>query len=78
MSARFVDGARESGGSELGFNGTWPYMPWLGIKGLLRIDHCFLWKLSAERARILEIPGSDHLGLLVDIDISEQRFRDAR
>jgi endonuclease/exonuclease/phosphatase family metal-dependent hydrolase len=78
MSARFVDGARESGISELGFKGTWPYLPWLGIRGLLRIDHCFLWKLSAKRARILEIPGSDHLGLLVDIDISEQRFRDAR
>lgn len=71
MSARFVDGALEAGGAELEFDGTWPYLPWLGIRGLLRIDHCFLWKLSVERTRIVEIPGSDHLGLLVDIDISK-------
>jgi endonuclease/exonuclease/phosphatase family metal-dependent hydrolase len=71
MSARFIDSALETGGAEQTVGGTWPYLPWLGIRGLLRIDHCFLWKLSADRARIVEIPGSDHLGLIVDIDISK-------
>lgn len=71
MSARYVDGVVEAGDAEPGFGGTWPYLPWLGIKGLLRIDHCFLWNLSAGETRIVEIPGSDHLGLLVDIDISQ-------
>lgn len=69
MSARYADGALEAGNGKLGFRGTWPYMPWIGIKGLFRIDHCFLWKLSAERAHVMEIPGSDHLGLLVDINV---------
>jgi len=69
MSARFVDGVLEAGGAAPAPGGTWPYLPWLGIRGLLRIDHCFLWKLSAKRARIVEIPGSDHLGILVDIEV---------
>jgi endonuclease/exonuclease/phosphatase family metal-dependent hydrolase len=71
MSARYDDGALEAGNGKLGFQGTWPYMPWIGIKGLFRIDHCFLWKLSAERAHVMEIPGSDHLGLLVDINVRQ-------
>lgn len=71
MSARFVDGALEGSGADQKLGGTWPNLPWLGIKGLLRIDHCFLWMLSAANARIVDIPGSDHLGLLVEIDVSE-------
>ncbi len=71
MSARYADGALEAGDADPEFNATWPYVPRLGIKGWLRIDHCFLWRLAAERARIVEIPGSDHLGLLVDICTSK-------
>jgi endonuclease/exonuclease/phosphatase family metal-dependent hydrolase len=71
MAARYVDGALQGGNGELGNRGSWPSLPWMGVGGLLRIDHCFLWKLTAERARFVPIRGSDHLGLIVDIAIGE-------
>lgn len=73
MVSRYVDGALESCDQNSGNGDTWPYMPLLGIRGLLRIDHCFLWKLSAEKLQTVEIPGSDHLGLLVDIEVSSSQ-----
>ncbi len=70
MATRYVDGAigRDKAESKLG--GTWPYLPRLGITGLLRIDHCFLLQLVVKHIRKVEIPGSDHYGLLVDIGTS--------
>ena len=70
MAAAYADGVVESGESGRAITGTWPCIPALGISGLIRIDHCFLWRLSAISARTVELPGSDHLGLLVDLDIS--------
>lgn len=67
MAAKYVDGALLPGGGEPKNGKTWPCVPKLGIDGLLRIDHCFLWKLSAEKTQTVKIPGSDHLGLLVEI-----------
>ncbi|MBO6576787.1 MAG: endonuclease/exonuclease/phosphatase family protein [Rhodothermales bacterium] len=43
---------------------TWPA---LGLGGLIRIDHCFVSGLTCTRARRVELPGSDHFGLLVDL-----------
>jgi endonuclease/exonuclease/phosphatase family metal-dependent hydrolase len=71
MAANFVDCVVAANISGEDIKGTWPYIPQLGIRGIIRIDHCFLWKLSANRVQTVEMPGSDHLGLLVDLDISE-------
>jgi endonuclease/exonuclease/phosphatase family metal-dependent hydrolase len=67
MAARYADGARvaERAGSPL--RPTWPHVPMLGLRGLLRIDHCFLFGLTARAARVVPIRGSDHLGLCVDV-----------
>jgi endonuclease/exonuclease/phosphatase family metal-dependent hydrolase len=46
---------------------TWPHVPAIGLTGLIRIDHCFLSKLVAVDTRVVPIPGSDHLGLCVDV-----------
>ena len=47
---------------------TWPHWPRLGIRGLIRIDHCFLSRLRARSSKLVELPGSDHFGLLVDLE----------
>ncbi len=47
---------------------TWPNLPALGIRGLIRIDHCFLSGLSAVKSRVVPVSGSDHLGLCVDVE----------
>lgn len=46
---------------------TWPAITPLGISGLFRIDHCFVKNLGVTSLRIVELPGSDHSGLLVDL-----------
>ena len=46
---------------------TWPNWPRLGVSGLLRIDHCFLAGLRAYNVQVVDIPGSDHFGLLVEL-----------
>lgn len=69
MAQRYIDGALGSDNVKRSIGGTWPYLPALGVKGWLRIDHCFLWKLAAKRIQKVEIPGSDHLGLLVDLRV---------
>ena len=71
MAARYVDGAIGRDKPETNVGGTWPYLPRVGIRGLLRIDHCFLSKLVARRIRKVEMPGSDHLGLLAEICMSD-------
>jgi len=67
MRARYVDAVLATNGGRAAFRGTWPHLPGLRIRGLLRIDHCFLWRLEAVRARTVDLPGSDHLGLLVEL-----------
>ena len=39
----------------------------LGLAGLIRIDHCFVSGLTALGARVVPLPGSDHLGLFIDV-----------
>ena len=48
---------------------TWPHIPALGVEGLLRIDHCFVSKLMPLDVRAVPIPGSDHLGLCIDLTL---------
>lgn len=50
---------------------TWPHLPFLGIRGILRIDHCFVSHLTPKESRVLAIPGSDHLGLCIDLQINQ-------
>jgi endonuclease/exonuclease/phosphatase (EEP) superfamily protein YafD len=52
---------------------TWPHVPRLGLSGLIRIDHCFVSGLTAVDARPVAIPGSDHLGLCVDVVPASRR-----
>ena len=71
MASVYADGALNSGNPHPAIGGTWPYMPGIGIKGLIRIDHCFLWKLSARQVQTIEIAGTDHLGLLVELAVAD-------
>jgi endonuclease/exonuclease/phosphatase family metal-dependent hydrolase len=50
---------------------TWPHLPLIGIRGLFRIDHCFLSNLTALDVQVVSLPGSDHLGLCVDVILGE-------
>lgn len=67
MAERYTDGAHASSLNG-GAAATWPRIPFLGINGLLRIDHCFLWKLGIRQLRRVAIPGSDHFGLLAELE----------
>ena len=44
---------------------TWPSRA--GLARFLRIDHCFAQGLEVESLQVIEIPGSDHAGLLLDL-----------
>ena len=46
---------------------TWG--PWYGAPRLLRIDHAFLQGLSVGRFEVIEVTGSDHSGILTDLQI---------
>jgi len=46
---------------------TWG--PWYGAPRLLRIDHAFLQGLSVGRFEVVEVTGSDHSGILTDLQI---------
>lgn len=46
---------------------TWPNWPGLGIQPSLRIDHCFLRGLTLRHADVIEIVGSDHMGLVLEL-----------
>ncbi len=65
LASRLTDAAKVVAQKESGPRPTWPHLPVLGIRGLIRIDHCFLSGLSAQNARVVPIRGSDHLGLCV-------------
>jgi endonuclease/exonuclease/phosphatase family metal-dependent hydrolase len=71
MRTRFTDAAlsAETGSCDP----TWPHVPRIGLRGLLRIDHCFVSRLTALAARVVAIPGSDHLGLCVDVAVGDHR-----
>ena len=68
MRARFTDAALAARDGACA--PTWPHVPRIGLRGLLRIDHCFVAGLTAIDARVVPIPGSDHLGLCVDLAVA--------
>jgi endonuclease/exonuclease/phosphatase family metal-dependent hydrolase len=52
---------------------TWG--PWPGSPRMLRIDHAFLrGPLRATKTQIVDLAGTDHSGLLVDIDCVRERL----
>ncbi|MGH0030243.1 MAG: endonuclease/exonuclease/phosphatase family protein [Myxococcota bacterium] len=61
MARRLADAARPRP------RPTWPHLPALGLRGLLRIDHCFVSGLQARLTRVVPLEGSDHLGLYVEL-----------
>jgi len=67
LASRFTDAAAAVADGHGKPHPTWPHLPALGLKGLIRIDHCFLSHLSALEVQVVPIAGSDHLGLCVDI-----------
>ena len=67
LASRLNDAAEMAAPKTPGPRPTWPNLPMLGIRGLIRIDHCFLSGLSAMEARVVPIRGSDHFGLYVDV-----------
>lgn len=48
---------------------TWPARGRIG-RCLLRIDHCFGHAVEVQDLQVIEIPGSDHDGLLIDLSVS--------
>ena len=67
LAARLTDSVVARQRNRSGRSPTWPHVPAIGLTGLIRIDHCFLSKLAAVDTRVVAIPGSDHLGLCVDV-----------
>lgn len=54
-------------------NGARPVRTWgptPGAPRMLRIDHVFVENLQPAAVRVVEIPGSDHSGLMVDVRLS--------
>lgn len=47
---------------------TWPRG--LGRLRLLRIDHCFTRGLTARSVEVVDLPGSDHCGVLLDLELT--------
>lgn len=50
---------------------TWPSIPALGLRGLLRIDHCFTQGLVARSVDTIVMPGSDHLALCAVLEVPD-------
>lgn len=71
MLELYSDGMLLAAGKDGGPKPTWPYFPLLGLRGLIRIDHMFLRQLSARNSRIVEIPGTDHLGIILDLVVNQ-------
>jgi endonuclease/exonuclease/phosphatase (EEP) superfamily protein YafD len=67
LAARLTDSVVAHRGRGARRSPTWPHVPAIGLAGLIRIDHCFVSKLTAVDTRVVAIPGSDHLGLCVDV-----------
>ncbi len=67
LAAQLTDSVVATRRSRFHRSATWPHLPAIGLAGLIRIDHCFLSNLSALDARVVPIPGSDHLGLCVEV-----------
>lgn len=74
MARRFSDGAIQSAQRE-GRNVAPTWGPTAESRRLLRIDHAMVRGLEVENFRVIDIPGSDHSGLLFDCAPS---VRDAR
>ncbi len=72
MRLRFADAAltvaRRSGERPLR---TWG--PWHGAPRLLRIDHAFVRGGEPETFRRIEVPGSDHSAVLLDLAVNASR-----
>lgn len=65
FARRFSDGAIRAAQREgRGVEATWGPGP--GSPRLLRIDHAMVRGLDVERFQVIEIPGSDHSGLVFD------------
>jgi endonuclease/exonuclease/phosphatase family metal-dependent hydrolase len=67
LASKLTDAAVEGMRGGPGRHLTWPHLPSIGIKGIFQIDHCFLSNLTATNVQVVAIPGSDHLGLCVDV-----------
>jgi endonuclease/exonuclease/phosphatase (EEP) superfamily protein YafD len=56
---------------------TWPNLPGLAWLRLLRIDHAFVRGVDPHDVRVLEIAGSDHDAVCVDVGLGPDTTRDA-
>ena len=68
LAARFADAAVEAArGNGGGPRRTWG--PWPGAPRLLRIDHVLVTGLAVLGAQVVDIEGSDHSALVVDLGV---------
>jgi len=66
MAAGYIDAAAQHGGGS-----TWPRLRRFGLDGLWRIDHCFVKGLETVSLETVDVPGSDHMGILVELKEQE-------
>jgi endonuclease/exonuclease/phosphatase family metal-dependent hydrolase len=78
MAERLTDSVVAHGRGGSGAKPTWPHLPAIGLRGLFRIDHCFLSKLDVRDVQVVSVPGSDHLALCVDVSMPAEPDRQAR
>jgi endonuclease/exonuclease/phosphatase family metal-dependent hydrolase len=68
LAARLDDAAKlQAGVTRRRPSRTWG--PWHGAPRLLRIDHAFLHGLGVEHFEVVQVTGSDHSGILIDLRI---------
>ncbi|MDZ7644653.1 MAG: endonuclease/exonuclease/phosphatase family protein [Woeseiaceae bacterium] len=71
MRSRYDDAALAARRGNAPLANTWPSLPAIGLRGLIRIDHCFTRGLVAHSVEVLDLPGSDHLALCVVLDLPD-------
>jgi endonuclease/exonuclease/phosphatase family metal-dependent hydrolase len=70
LTRRLQDGAWEPLRGNGGRPGrTWG--PWSGAPRLLRIDHVLVCGVSVAAVRVVDVPGSDHSALVVDLTLPD-------
>jgi len=69
MASRYTDAAAACAGRGASPRATWPNLSAVGLGALIRIDHCFVSRLTPLRTQVVPIEGSDHCGLCVDLSI---------
>ena len=76
ISSHFTDAARAVA-AKRGFRLQRTWAPWSGSPKLLRIDHGFVRGLGVEEFQVVEVAGSDHNAIVMDLVPSSESLSDS-